>query len=138
MNLSELPEAITTMQAQIKELQEIVARHDCAPILTGTSSQMDIICNVVAKHFSITVAELKSRTRSNCIVWPRMLATHLIRQKTKYTLNEIGKCFFRDHGTVLNACMQVQNRIGFEPSYKKEVEHIAATIDLIFNEKSKA
>ena len=32
------PEAITTMQAQIKELQEIVARHDCAPILTGTSS----------------------------------------------------------------------------------------------------
>ena len=135
MNLSELPEALTVMQAQIRELQEIVSRLNAAPIIVGRASFMDIIADVVSKHYRITRKEMMSTSKTSAIVWPRMLTMHLIRQRSRYTLCEIGKFFYRDHGTVLSACRRIVERMTTEPHYRNEVEYLTTCIEKVLHEE---
>lgn len=78
---------------------------------------IDQIQCVVAEFFHIKVSELRAKTRTRSVVYPRQIAMYLIRCLTTHSLPEIGKYFGgRDHTTVLHAYNKINNE------YKKRGE----------------
>ena len=69
---------------------------------------MEAIQKVVADHYGLKVAELKSKRRTESISTPRQVAMYLCRTLTSHSLPEIGKIFGgRDHTTVLHGCRKI-------------------------------
>lgn len=61
------------------------------------------IQKAVAEYFNITLAQMLSRHRHTCYSHPRMVAMALCRELTWHSYPAIGKCFGRDHTTVMHA-----------------------------------
>ena len=95
------------------ELDELISR------MTGVNLEgrlqaakiLEKIRGDVAQFFGITVLDMTGRDRHEQVVWPRHVAMYMMRTMTHASLNEIGEVFGkRDHGTVLAAVKDVQNR----------------------------
>lgn len=72
----------------------------------------DLIMEVVANYFGLTVDDLKSRKRSEDIVFPRHIAMFICRENLNRTLEEIGDAFGgKNHATVKSACDKMTKRI---------------------------
>ena len=69
------------------------------------------IQETVCAEFGIELADLLSDRRSVAIVRPRQIAMWLARQLTPKSIPMIGRCFNRDHTTVLHAVETVERRI---------------------------
>jgi chromosomal replication initiator protein len=66
------------------------------------------IQEIVAKHYNITVEELKGRKRTQNIVYPRQIAMYLCRKILDISLPECGKAFGgRDHSTAIHSCDKI-------------------------------
>ncbi len=84
---------------------------------------MDEILQVVAEHYGVSPAALKSKGRSKEVVLPRQVAMYLIRQITSASLPEIGAFFGgRDHTTVLYAIQKIDRLLGSDPELARTVE----------------
>jgi len=80
---------------------------------------------VVAKHFQVTVAELKSKSRRKHVVEARSTAMYLCRTLTEASLAEIGRHFgSRDHTTVLHACQKIQELARREPALARTLDEL--------------
>lgn len=83
----------------------------------------------VAKHFGLTLGELKSKSRRQAVADARGLAIYLTRQLTGASYAEIGRQFGnRDHTTVLHACQKLKAAIGRDESLRRLVSEFAAQI----------
>ncbi len=90
------------------ELTKQVLRHIVQD--TETEIGMDVIMKSVAKHFSITLEDLKSKSRKKEVVTARQVAMYLAKEHTQYSLKAIGYHFGgRDHATVIHAIKTVQD-----------------------------
>jgi chromosomal replication initiator protein len=87
------------------------------------------IQEVVAEHFGIKVAEMKSKRRTRNITFPRQIAMYLARELTDSSLPEIGTVFGgRDHTTVIHAYEKIEGELKLDPSLQSTVKEL---IDLI-------
>lgn len=87
------------------------------------------IQEVVAEHFGIKVAEMKSKRRTRNITYPRQIAMYLTRELTDSSLPEIGESFGgRDHTTVIHAYEKIEGELKLDPSLQSTVREL---IDLI-------
>ncbi|WP_025209031.1 chromosomal replication initiator protein DnaA [Hippea sp. KM1] len=103
-------------------LQDIVIRKE--KMLTAENIQ-----KTVAKHFGISVEELKSSTRKKEILIPREIAMYLTRKITKNSLPEIKAKFgVKSHATIINACKKIEKEIEKDINLKKKVEEIEKEI----------
>ncbi len=69
---------------------------------------IELIQKLVAEHFKIKVADLKSEKRLKNFVIPRQLAIYLCRELTKASYPEIGEKFGgKDHSTVIYAVKKI-------------------------------
>lgn len=85
----------------------------------------DLILEVVAEHYSVTVDDLKSGKRNAGIVVPRQIAMYLCRSMTDTPLKTIGITLGgRDHATVSYGIEKVTKDI-------KTNETLASTIEII-------
>ncbi len=104
-------------------LQDIVLRKE--KMLTAENIQ-----KTVAKHFNISVDELKSQKRIKKILIPREVAMYLTRKLTKNSLPEIKAKFgVKSHATIINACRKIEKEIANNPELKKKVEEIEKEIN---------
>jgi chromosomal replication initiation ATPase DnaA len=85
-----------------------------------------VIQGVVAAYFRLTVAELVSRRRPDCIVQPRLMAIELCATLTKHRQSVIGDAFCRDHTMVIHACRHVQDRRLTYPAYARDYDAVRA------------
>lgn len=89
---------------------------------------MEAIMDVVADHYAIKVADMKSKRRTRNITFPRQVAMYLIRELTDRSLPEIGEAFGgRDHTTVLHAVDKIEKELKMDPSLQnviKELENL--------------
>ncbi|RMF80907.1 MAG: chromosomal replication initiator protein DnaA, partial [Nitrospirae bacterium] len=77
---------------------------------------LERIQEVVASHYGVRPAELRSKRRTAAIATPRHVAMYLCRTLTSHSLPEIGRAFGgRDHTTVLHACRKVERRQAEDP-----------------------
>lgn len=80
------------------------------------------IVHAVATAHSMTTDTLLGRSRLPHITVARQLAMYLCRKLTNMSLYALGEIFFRDHGTIIHACISIESRITAEPPFKALVE----------------
>jgi chromosomal replication initiator protein len=78
---------------------------------TTNTIKVRIIQKLVADYFQIGVKTMLSRSRKDCIFWPRAIAMRLAYESTKLGLEDVGRLFNRGHATVLNALKTTADRM---------------------------
>jgi chromosomal replication initiator protein len=80
-------------------------------------------------HFSVSLEELLSPTRSVRVAWPRQVAMYLSRELTTESLPSIGRRFGgRDHTTVLHAWRRTSARIVVDTYAREAVQELCAAL----------
>lgn len=87
---------------------------------------IDMIQNIVANHYSIKVADMRSKKRTRAVTFPRQIAMYLARELTDSSLPRIGEEFGgRDHTTVLHAYDKIQRMLQNNPSLQREISQLS-------------
>lgn len=80
---------------------------------------------VVADHYKLKGALLRSKKRNKEIAHARHVAMYLARTLTNASLPQIGKSFGdRDHTSVLHACNKIKGMVEEDWRFKEEVEQL--------------
>lgn len=83
------------------------------------------IAKSVARHFQVTLADLRAKSRQPNLVLPRQCAMSLIRELTDQSLQKIGDFFGgRDHSTVLHACHKLDSLLPDQPDLRQHLAKI--------------
>jgi chromosomal replication initiator protein len=84
-------------------LRNVLQNDDRAVTIEGVQK-------AVADHYSLKVAELKSKNNSKSIAMPRQIAMYLCKNLTNASLPEIGKSFGgKHHSTVIHSIRKVED-----------------------------
>ena len=110
------------MRSNIRELEGLLNRVIAFSSLTGKPLSLDLtketlkdilpeegrkpasaeIIKTVARHYGLKVAEIKSKSNSKQIAFPRQVAMYLCKRLTDLSYPEIGKQFNdKHHSTVM-------------------------------------
>lgn len=136
-NIRELEGALTRViaYAKLAKNNEITLEltEEALKDLVNTSGRQEItvgyIQNIVADHFKINPDELKSKRRSQNIVYPRQIAMYLCRKLLDESLSKIGEQFGgRDHSTIIHGCDKIADDLKNNPGVQKTVSEIEAKI----------
>jgi chromosomal replication initiator protein len=93
----------------------------------GPSAVCRRIVAVVAKHFGLTAADLKGKSRTRTVAEARGLAMYVTRRLTAASYAQIGRQFGgRDHTTVLHACQKVTRLVAKEPDALRLADELVA------------
>ena len=77
----------------------------------------------VGDFFAIKVSELKAKSRTKRVAFPRQVAMYLARQLTHASLAEIGRAFGgKDHTTVLHAVDKIHGLLEEDPKLRKGID----------------
>ena len=106
-------EKVTLSMAQ-EALRHIVQSQE-------THINIEQIQKIVAEHFKLRVAELKSQNNARRITEPRQIAMYLSRQLIKASLPEIGKEFGKHHTTVLHSTEKVEKKMAEDKNFNSLV-----------------
>ena len=84
---------------------------------------VDLIKDVVSKHFDIKKEDFNSKKRTRSIAFPRQVAMYLARELTDLSLPKIGEAFGgRDHTTVIHAHSKILSLLEKVPNLKEKLE----------------
>ena len=90
----------------------------------------DDIIKIVADHYGVKTADLRSERRFKQITVPRQIAMYLLRQRTKCSFPDIGRRFGgRDHTTVMYAVKIIEKKLTEDVSLKNTVETLGRKIE---------
>jgi chromosomal replication initiator protein len=79
------------------------------------------IVSAVARHYSLSEAELLGRSRKRVVSVPRQLAMFLIREETDASLPQIGDILGgRDHTTILHGCEKIGTQIETDEHLRRD------------------
>ena len=85
----------------------------------------------VSDFFGIKISDLKAKSRTRAISFPRQIAMYLARQLTHASLSEVGRAFGgKDHTTVLHAVDKLQTLLQEDPKLRKTVDTLIQGITL--------
>ncbi len=132
-NVRELEGVIVSLMAQAslnrRDIDLELAKQTLRNIVVDSDKEVtiDTVQELVADFFSITVADLKSKSRKREAVHPRQIAMYLAKEKTDLSLKSIGYHFGgRDHSTVIHAIQTLSDEILKNPETKEAVEKLQA------------
>jgi len=100
------------------EILENYAVHHSAPDFRNI---LEFIC----KSYSLSVDELKSKSRKRQIVLARNTAFYLARKHTELSLKDIGDKLGRRHSTVLKGITKVEREISLQTPLGRQIEKTA-------------
>ncbi|MEM6458987.1 MAG: chromosomal replication initiator protein DnaA [Planctomycetota bacterium] len=136
-NARELEGAIKKLQAQtmIDEgpIDLDLARRALGepdPVPQANRTTLQHVVEAVTRFYNVKLADLQSRRRFKSITEPRQVCMFLVKERTKFSLTEIGGYFGgRDHTTVIHSIEVVRNRLEQEPGFPRQLEHLNQDID---------
>ena len=104
-----------------------------ARLLAEESPPTKAICRTViattAKHFGLTLADLRGKSRQQTVAEARGVAMYLARELSGASYAEIGRQFgSRDHTTVLHACRKVAALIEGDESVRRLAQELSAQV----------
>jgi chromosomal replication initiator protein len=92
---------------------------------------VDDIQRRVSEVFGVKPHDLRSKTRTKAVAFPRQVAMYLSRQLTSDSFAEIGRVFGgKDHTTVIHAANKIEALLDEDPKFRKTLDHIINTIRL--------
>lgn len=113
-----------TMETAQQELANIIAPEKPREITP------QLIIEVVADHYDITIDQMTSKNRSKNIAEPRQIAMYLCKQLTDYPLDAIGQLLGgRDHSTIIYGANKVADDYKNNAELKKQIDTIKKKID---------
>jgi chromosomal replication initiation ATPase DnaA len=74
-------------------------------------NEIDLIADIVSEETGVPVDKMKSESREKETVNARQIVLYLCRLYTRYTNRTIGRCFNRDHTTVMHSFRTIANHI---------------------------
>lgn len=83
--------------------------------------KMKAIVQLVSEHTGVSVADIMGERRPEHIASARMLAYYLQRKATGAAYKTIGEWWGHDHGTIMNGCRRVRDRMEVMPDYAEFV-----------------
>ncbi len=90
---------------------------------------LDKVLKIIARHYSISINELKSRKRQKDIAIVRQITFYLMKKLTFCSLQTIGQFVGkRDHSTVLHAIKKIENFQEKDRDFAKKLNHIEQKI----------
>ncbi len=90
---------------------------------------IEVIKQLVAKRFGVTVTDMISKSRKQAIVKPRQIAMYLSRKYTDQPLQSIGKNFNRYHATAMHAINSVESGMRQEVTVRNNIEYFSKTLE---------
>lgn len=113
-----------------KELLKDTIDHQPAAMV-----RVETIAREVCEKYSITITQLKSRSRTNEIAFPRQLSMYLSCMMTELSTTEIGRVFGgRDHTTVIHAREKIKKMISSDPFFLENVNKLTDRIRSVENQ----
>lgn len=113
-NIRELEGSLITINARASNLRKPITIDLAQEILIDIRDEekrpisIDLIQKIVAEHYDLRVADLKSKTNARDISFPRQVAMYLCKMLTKSSLPEIGREFGgKHHTTVLHSVHKI-------------------------------
>ena len=89
------------------------------------------IINIVAEYYKLSPSELTGKNRTGQIALARHIAMYLIRNNIDVPLTKIGNMFGgRDHTTVMNGILKVENMLKTDDSLKTAVSHLQKSLKI--------
>ncbi len=135
----------SSITSNVRELEGYLVRIGAYASLTSTPIDMDMAKNIlkdilieqnreisiesiqkiVANHFNIKTAELKSSKRLKTLVLPRQVAMYISRKMTSSSFPEIGNRFGgKDHSTIIHAIKKIEQKMEEDIQLKTTVERL--------------
>jgi chromosomal replication initiator protein len=114
-----------------REIDEELARETLRDLIATESpaATTDSIQKLVANYYNLKVSQLKSKTNSHRISFPRQIAMYLCKQLTSSSLQEIGRCFGgKHHSTVIHAIHKIDEKRAGDREFDKLLEHFAQSL----------
>jgi chromosomal replication initiator protein len=95
-----------------------------------THITIENIQETVANDFNIDIMDMKSKRRTEAVVFPRQIAMYLARTITdEFSTNTIGDAFGgRDHSTVMHACNKIKEKMSRDPYFNAKINQIVKKI----------
>jgi chromosomal replication initiator protein len=139
------------VKSNIRELEGSLTRMIAFCALTGREMNVDLAQEVLAdlwgeeekivtieqvqrkvcELFGVKPSDLKAKTRTKTIAFPRQVAMYLARQLTHASLAEVGRAFGgKDHTTVLHAVDKIQTLLQDDPKLRKTIDSLIQGIQL--------
>lgn len=114
-NVRELEGALTKLLAVSSVTGEPIslamAHHTLKHLSTGTERKISVesILRAVAERFNLQPAQLKMKSNTRQIAYPRQVAMYLVKELTHASLPEIGRYFGgKHHTTVLHSVHKIE------------------------------
>jgi chromosomal replication initiator protein len=86
------------------------------------------IQRTVSGFFGLKLADMRTRTRTKAVAFPRQIAMYFARQLTHASLTEVGRAFDKDHTTVLHAVSKIEAMIREDAKLKKTIDTLAESV----------
>ncbi len=88
----------------------------------------------VGEAFGLKLSELKAKSRTKTVAFPRQVAMYLARQLTHASLAEIGHAFGgKDHTTVLHAVQKITALLEDDPKLRRSVDGLIQDIGTVIH-----
>jgi chromosomal replication initiator protein len=85
-----------------------------------TKVTMDAVLRTVAERFQIKPAQLKEKSNTKKVVYPRQVAMYLIKELTDASLPEIGRLFAgKHHTTVIHSVNKIEKKRHIDPELNR-------------------
>lgn len=137
-NIRELEGALISLIAQSslnkQEFDLSLAKKILENIVQNIEKEVDIdkIQRSVSAYFSVTIDDLKDKTRKKEVATARQVAMYFAKEYTDYSLKQIGQYFGgRDHSTVIHAVQCVHNLIDTDHSFKRTVDDLKKQLQTV-------
>lgn len=93
--------------------------------LPSVKLKQEDIVRTVCKAMSVTMTELKSKTRKRSVVYPRQIAMYLMATRTTLSLKGIGQMFGgRDHTTAIHSREMIRGLMSVDERVNHDVNEI--------------
>jgi chromosomal replication initiator protein len=137
-NIRELEGALIRVMAYSsltnnKNITVDLAAEALKDIISSSQSKtitIDLIQDVVANYYNLSIQELKSQRRTRNVSYPRQIAMYLSRKLTDMSLPKIGDEFGgRDHTTVIHAYEKISAALKTDDTLANAIKIITKKIN---------
>ena len=139
------------VKSNIRELEGSLTRMIAFCAFTGREMNVDLAQEVLADLwgeeekiitieqvqrkvcdlFGVKPSDLKAKSRTKTVAFPRQVAMYLARQLTHASLAEVGRAFGgKDHTTVLHAVTKIHALLQEDPKLRKTIDTLIQGIQL--------
>jgi chromosomal replication initiator protein len=133
-NIRDLEGALTNVLAHAEVAKRpltVALVDDALAYLTPAQSKLspEVILDLAANYFGITVSELVGRSRTAKIAIQRQIIMYLIREETGASLPQIGELLGgRDHTTVIHGCERIADEMEANAEISRQVTELRARL----------